>query len=78
MIDGTSPKRTLSFSVYPGHPLEDEIRGLLASVRGKITGLWNKASAYNAEHPVPENATRVLFYFGQLVTDGDAEERDEN
>lgn len=65
---------TLSFSVYPGHPFEEEIRGLLASVRSRITELWNKASAHNAEHPVPENATRVLFYFGQLVTVGEDEE----
>ena len=64
---------TLSFSVYPGHPFEEEVRGLLASVRSRIHELWTKASAHNAEHPVPENATRVLFYVGQLVTEAEAE-----
>jgi len=64
---------TLSFSVYPGHPFEEEVRGLLVSVRSRIHELWTKASAHNAEHPVPENATQVLFYVGQLVTEAEAE-----
>jgi hypothetical protein len=65
---------TLSFSVYPGHPFEEEVRGLLSSVRSRINELWKKASAHNAERPVPENATRVLFYFGQLVTEGEGDD----
>ena len=68
---------TLSFSVYPGHPFEEEVRGLLRSVRSTAHELWTKASAHNAAHPVPENATRVLFYFGQLVTEAEADEPDE-
>jgi hypothetical protein len=64
---------TLSFSVYPGHPFEEEVRGLLRSVRSRIHELWTKASAHNAEHPVPENATQVLFYVGQLVTEAEAD-----
>jgi hypothetical protein len=68
---------TLSFSVYPGHPFDEEVRGLLGSVRSRIHELWTKASAHNAEHPVPENATQVLFYVGQLVTDAEADGPDE-
>src|SRR5205809_302140 len=64
---------TLSFSVYPGHPFEEEVRGLLVAVRSRIHELWTKASAHNAEHPVPENATKVLFYVGQLVTEAEAD-----
>jgi hypothetical protein len=64
---------TLSFSVYPGHPFEEEVRGLLVSVRSRIHELWTKASAHNAEHPVPENATQILFYVGQLVTEAEAD-----
>ncbi|HVU01393.1 MAG TPA: hypothetical protein VHE30_06560 [Polyangiaceae bacterium] len=60
---------TLSFAVYPGHPYEDEVRGLLRAVRLTVNELWNKASSYNNENPPPENAAKVLFYFGQLVTE---------
>jgi len=69
---------TLSFSVYPGHQFEEEVRGLLRSVRSRIHELWTKASAHNAEHPVPENATQVLFYVGQLVTEAEADVPEEN
>jgi hypothetical protein len=43
----------------------------LRSVRAQIHELWGKASAHNRENPVPDDATRVLFYFGPLITDGD-------
>ena len=68
---------TLSFSVYPGHPHEAEIRGLLRSVRASINEIWAKASQHNQEHPVPEDATRVLFYVGQIVTEPGSEEAPE-
>jgi hypothetical protein len=58
---------TLSFTVYPGHPFEEQVRSLLRTVRASIHELWGNASEYNQAHPVPENATRVLFYCGQLV-----------
>jgi hypothetical protein len=65
---------TVSLTVYPGHPLEAEARALLRTVRALVHDLWNKASAYNAAHEVPDDATRVTFYFGQMVTPRDPSE----
>ncbi len=60
---------TLSFDLWPGHPREQEVRKLLASVRSQIVPLWNEVSAYNAEHR-PETTYKVSFYCGQyLVTE---------
>ncbi|HEX4336350.1 MAG TPA: hypothetical protein VH062_10585 [Polyangiaceae bacterium] len=64
---------TLSFSVYPGHPFEEEVRSLLRTVRASVHDLWTKASDYNQAHEVPENAARVLFYCGQLVAASELE-----
>jgi hypothetical protein len=68
---------TLSFSVYDGHPFEVPVRELLRTVRGSVHELWGKVSEYNKAHPVPEDATRVLFYCGQLIDDGENAEGNE-
>lgn len=59
---------TLSFDVHPAHPLEAEVYGLLARVRGESNALWNRVVAFNRENPVAEEfQTKVSFYFGQNV-----------
>ncbi len=63
---------TLSFDLWPGHPREGEVRGLLASVRERILPLWDEVSRYNREHR-PERPFQVTFYCGQyLVKDDDS------
>ena len=38
-------------------------------IRGELDGFWNEVARYNREHPiVDEEACRVTFYFGQMVT----------
>jgi hypothetical protein len=64
---------TLSFSIYPGHPFEKEVRALLCTVRTSVHELWAKASDYNQTHAVPEDAARVLFYCGQLIAEAGSE-----
>ncbi|HEX6243395.1 MAG TPA: hypothetical protein VFZ61_20925, partial [Polyangiales bacterium] len=62
LIGGT----TSSFDVYPGHPLEAEIKGLLARVRAEVGEIWQRAAAYNATHPPPEDKVeKIIFYAGQ-------------
>ncbi len=59
---------TLSFDVYPGHPHEDRVYGLLKEVRGLVNELWDEVSAPNQENPVSdEEKVKVTFYFGQGV-----------
>jgi hypothetical protein len=59
---------TLSFDVFPGHPLEREVYGLLADNRGRVNELWARLAAYNREHPVADqDKIKVTFYLGQNV-----------
>jgi hypothetical protein len=60
---------TLHFGIHPGHPFETRVLGLLARIRAELDAFWNEVAAYNREHPTPDEvATRVTFYFGQVVT----------
>jgi hypothetical protein len=66
---------TFKFTVYEGHPSAERVFGLLARFREELNELWEATSAHNAAHPIPEDATRVTFYFGQnLTSDGLASE----
>lgn len=59
---------TLSFDVYRGHPLEQEVYGLLASVRAQVNEVWCRLAAHNREHPIPDQEkVKVTFYLGQNV-----------
>lgn len=60
---------TYHLDVWPGHPLEREALGLLASVRRQAVALRSAVEAHNAAHPRPEDApaTRVISYVGQTV-----------
>jgi DNA-binding Lrp family transcriptional regulator len=59
---------TLSFDVFPGHPLEAEVSGLLGVVRAQVNEVWHRLAAYNREHPIPDaRKTKVTFYLGQNV-----------
>jgi hypothetical protein len=65
---------TLTFEIAGGHPMEDDVLGLLASVRRDVNQLWRRVEDYNREHPIEEDArTRVTFYFGQHVEGVDEE-----
>jgi len=59
---------TLSFDLWPGHPREQEVRQLLASVRKQVTPLWDEVSAYNREHR-PSRTYSVTFYCGQNLSE---------
>jgi hypothetical protein len=63
---------TLSFDLWPGHPREQEVRKLLATVRKQVVGLWEDVAAYNKEHR-PSSTYSVSFYCGQNLTEEDGE-----
>jgi len=63
---------TVSFDLWTGHPLETEVRRLLATVRNQVVPLWEKVEAYNREHP-NDPQCKVTFYCGQHVTQEDGE-----
>lgn len=57
---------TFSFDVWPGHPHETQVLGLLKEQRRVLGALWDQVSRHN-EAGKPEGFTRVSFYCGQLV-----------
>ncbi|HTV20192.1 MAG TPA: hypothetical protein VMG12_16020 [Polyangiaceae bacterium] len=65
---------TLSFDVYPGHPLEREVYAILGDVRTRVNELWARLTAHNREHPIADaDKVKVTFYMGQNVERPDAE-----
>jgi len=63
---------TLTFDLWPGHPREQEVRKLLATVRKEVVSLWDEVAAYNREHR-PDTTYSVNFYCGQNLTEEDGE-----
>lgn len=59
---------TLNFDLWPGHPHEREVRGLLARVRKDVVSLWEEVAAYNEIHR-PEVTYSVSFYCGQNLSE---------
>ncbi len=64
--------QTLSFDLRRGHPLEGEVLGLLAEVRGRASELWQRTVDSNADDPIAEEEKVVVtFYCGQSVKEPD-------
>ena len=59
---------TLTFDLWPGHPREREVRGLLSSARAQLLPLWEEVEAYNREHAGGETY-QVHYYCGQHVVE---------
>ena len=58
---------TYTLDVWPGHPLENEARGLLSDVREQANGLRDRIDAHNSTHGAPPELSPVVFYVGQYV-----------
>jgi hypothetical protein len=63
---------TLNFALYPGHPREQEVRQLLATVRRQVVSLWDEVATYNQAHRTTSSYS-VSFYCGQNLTDDEGE-----
>ncbi len=63
---------TYTFDVWPGHPQEADVRGLLRDTRTRMSALWDTVTEYNAantaKHP---KLQRITFYCGQSATQED-------
>lgn len=57
---------TLSYDIWPGHPKEDEVLELLATLRARVIALWDEVEEYNRTHK-SEAAYQVTFYCGQYL-----------
>jgi len=70
---------TYSYSIYPGHPHEDEVRGLLREFRTRHSELRQRVSQYNETHPLPASHERVTAYGGVCITieEPDEDERED-
>jgi hypothetical protein len=63
---------TYGFELWPGHPEEANVRGLLSRFRTEAAGLWERVSEHNAHAKQPEAARyHVGFYLGQHVRNED-------
>jgi hypothetical protein len=59
---------TYSAVVWEGHPLRDEVTGLLRETRARASELRTRVEAYNVNHVAPASGDeKVLFYVGQAV-----------
>jgi hypothetical protein len=68
---------TYSFEIWPGHPHESEVLGLLGDLRERTGALRKKVRDHNGSHARPPSFTEVTFYGGQsLLEQGDSEESD--
>jgi hypothetical protein len=68
---------TYSYFVWPGHPLEQEVFGLLRRLRSEAAGLRQRVDAVNATmQKKRDEMTRVIAYVGQTVVEaeGDVEQ----
>lgn len=61
---------TFTFNVFPGHPHEKRVRGLLSELRQSVQVLWDEVARYNEAHQGgPERTMQVSFYVGQTLED---------
>ncbi|HVY30663.1 MAG TPA: hypothetical protein VHB79_29085 [Polyangiaceae bacterium] len=63
---------TITFELHRDHPLREEVRGLLARMRGEVNDLWRRVGEHNQANDAAAAETEtVSFYFGQSTSDGD-------
>jgi hypothetical protein len=71
---------TYTFSIWAGHPFEDEVRGFLAQFPDRLSKLRQDIKNHNDQNPLPNHYDRVTVYGGVCVTSEEQQEpeRDEN
>jgi hypothetical protein len=58
---------TYTIDVWPGHPLEEEVLGMLSQFRSSMGELRKRAAAHAATEKRPRKYSRVVVYGGQCV-----------
>jgi hypothetical protein len=68
---------TYSYFVWPGHPLEQEVLGLLRRLRTEAASLRQRVDAFNEQTDRKrEDMTRVIAYVGQTLVEQETEGED--
>ncbi|HVW29866.1 MAG TPA: hypothetical protein VHC69_31095 [Polyangiaceae bacterium] len=62
---------TYHFTLYRGHPLQEEVLGELRRFRERCTSLRARVDQHNKEHGLPTNTLQVTTYFGQCVVENE-------
>jgi hypothetical protein len=60
---------TYTFDVWPGHPLEDEVKGQLSEMRARAGALRRRVDTHNREHGISGDYERVTTYMGQCTVE---------
>ena len=60
---------TYTVSVWPGHPLADEVYSTLGRLRAELSDLRQRVAKVSQEGAIPDAHTRVVIYFGQCLID---------
>jgi len=69
---------TYSFDVWPGHPLEVEVKRQLNDFRKRASELRRRVEEHNSAHAVPPDYQQVVHYAGQcLLERGQLDEESE-
>ena len=58
---------TYTVSVWPGHPLAEEVYGTLGRLRGELGELRQRVAKVNQDRGLPDAHTRVVIYVGQSL-----------
>lgn len=58
---------TYTISVWPGHPMAEEIYGTLKRFRSELSDIRDRAAKINKEAGVPDAYDRVVIYLGQCL-----------
>lgn len=73
---------TYTFDLWEGHPMQDEVLGLLQALRRQARTLRERVEAYNLDHAAERDAAldrrdlRVITYVGQGVLESETEDED--
>ena len=60
---------TFTVTVWPGHPLAEEVYATLGRLRAELGSLRARVAEVNRGCEVPESHTRVVMYLGQCLID---------
>ena len=63
---------TYTFDIWPGHPLEGEVKAQLSEMRKRSSALRQRVDAHNLEHGAAEDYERITTYMGQCTIEREA------
>jgi DNA-binding MarR family transcriptional regulator len=70
-LEDTVGGSTYTLSVWPGHPMADEVYGTMKRLRAEIGSMRERVAKHNQGCAVPDAHTRVVIYLGQsLINEG--------